>query len=137
MRQSPRGPTSTVYVFFFFFCNRNQPSWPTPFPLTCVYFCLIGPFNYVSFHKLTQRFSAFSLCSSDLVSALLVFSTVTLKPGVGQHITIHVTLTARDFCVAYFYPSDPFTCICFQNRSGCCFFLPILTVANSGSCVSQ
>ena len=36
---------------------------------------------------------------------------VPLKPGVGQYITIHVTLTARDFFLAYFYPSCPFTCI--------------------------
>ena len=34
-----------------------------------------------------------------------------LKPGVGQYIAIHATLTARDFFLAYFYPSGPFTCI--------------------------
>ena len=33
-----------------------------------------------------------------------------LKPGVGQYIVIHATLTARDFFLAY-YPSGPFTCI--------------------------
>ena len=33
------------------------------------------------------------------------------KPGVGQYIAIHATLTARDFFLAYFYPSSPFTCI--------------------------
>ena len=33
------------------------------------------------------------------------------KPGVGQYIAIHATLTARDFFPAYFYPSGPFTCI--------------------------
>ena len=27
-----------------------------------------------------------------------------LKPGVGQYIAIHATLTARDFFLAYFYP---------------------------------
>ena len=32
-----------------------------------------------------------------------------LKPGVGQYIAIHATLTARDFFLAYFYPSGPFT----------------------------
>ena len=32
-------------------------------------------------------------------------------PGVGQYIAIHATLTARDFFLAYFYPSCPFTCI--------------------------
>ena len=34
-----------------------------------------------------------------------------LKPGVGQYIAIHATLTARDFFRAYFYTSGPFTCI--------------------------
>ena len=37
------------------------------------------------------------------------------KPGVGQYIAIHATLTARDFFLAYFYPSGPFTRIFFQN----------------------
>ena len=34
-----------------------------------------------------------------------------LKPEVGQYIAVHATLTARDFFLAYFYPSGPFTCI--------------------------
>ena len=34
-----------------------------------------------------------------------------LKPAVGQYIAIHATLTARDFVLANFYPSGPFTCI--------------------------
>ena len=34
-----------------------------------------------------------------------------LKPGVGEYIAIHATLTARDFFLANFYPSGPFTCI--------------------------
>ena len=34
-----------------------------------------------------------------------------LKPGVGPYMAIHATLTARDFFLAYFYPSGPFTCI--------------------------
>ena len=55
-----------------------------------------------------------------------------LKPGVGQYITIHATLTARDFFRAYFYPFGPVTCICFQNLSR--FFLA-LAVAYTGSCV--
>ena len=55
-----------------------------------------------------------------------------LKPGVGQYIAIHATLTARNFFLAYFYPSGPFTCIFFQNLSQ---FFPVLAVANTGSCV--
>ena len=34
-----------------------------------------------------------------------------VKPGVGQYIAIHATLTAGDIFLAYFYPSGPFTCI--------------------------
>ena len=47
-----------------------------------------------------------------------------LKTGVGRYIAIHATLTARDFSLAYFYPSGPFTCIVFQNFSR--FFLCLL-----------
>ena len=41
---------------------------------SCVYFCRDGPFNCISFHT----FSAFSLCSSGLVSPSLVLSTIYL-----------------------------------------------------------
>ena len=34
-----------------------------------------------------------------------------LKPGVSQYLAIHATLTAKNFFLAYFYPSSPFTCI--------------------------
>ena len=54
------------------------------------------------------------------------------KPGVGQHIAIHATLTARDFFLAYFYPSSPFTCILSKTSPN---FFPVLAVANIGSCV--
>ena len=46
--------------------------------VTCVCFCLYGPFNYISFHKFSWQLSAFSLCSSGLISALLVLSTIYL-----------------------------------------------------------
>ena len=48
-----------------------------------------------------------------------------LKPGVGQYIAIHATHTARDFFLAYFYLSGPFTCIFFQNLSR---FFHVLTL---------
>ena len=34
-----------------------------------------------------------------------------LKPGVGQYIAMHAALTAKEFFLANFYPSGPFTCI--------------------------
>ena len=48
------------------------------FSFCCVYFCLNGPFNCISFHEFSRQLSVFSLCSSDLVSALLVLSTTYL-----------------------------------------------------------
>ena len=39
---------------------------------SCVYFCLYGPFNCILFQ------SVFSLCSSGLISALLILSTIYL-----------------------------------------------------------
>ena len=55
-----------------------------------------------------------------------------LKSGVGQYIAMHATLTPRDFSLANFYPSGPFTCIFFQNLSQ---VFSVLAVANTGSCV--
>ena len=54
-----------------------------------------------------------------------------LKPGVGQNIVIHATLTARDFFLAYFYPSGLFTCIFSKTSPD----FPVLAAANTGSCV--
>ena len=51
-----------------------------------------------------------------------------LKPGVGQYIAIHTTLTARDFFLAYFYPSGPFTCI-FPPKP--LPISPVLAIANT------
>ena len=63
-----------VYVKYI-----NQPSLPVPFLFrSCVCFCLHGPFNCISFHKFSRQLSAFSLCSSGLISALLVLSTIYL-----------------------------------------------------------
>ena len=50
-----------------------------------------------------------------------------LKPGVGQYIAIHATLTAGDFFFAYFYPSGPFTCIFSKPLPT----FPVLAVANT------
>ena len=56
-----------------------------------------------------------------------------LKPGVGQYVAIHATLTAWDFILAHFYPSGPFTCIFFYQTSP--KFFPVLAAANPVSCV--
>ena len=57
-----------------------------------------------------------------------------LKPGVGQYIAMHATLTARDFFLANFYPSGPVTWIFFFFQNLCRVF-PVLSVANTSFCV--
>ena len=56
-----------------------------------------------------------------------------LKPGVSEYIAIHATLTARDFFLAYFYPSGPLTCTFTKTSPDLC--VCVLFVANTGSCV--
>ena len=60
------------------------------------------------------------------------FKVLRLKPGVGHYIAMHATLSARDFFLATFYPSGPFTCS-FSKTSP--KFFPVLAAANTGSCV--
>ena len=45
---------------------------------SCVYTCSYGPFNCISFHKFSRRMFSFSLCSSCLISVLLVLLTIYL-----------------------------------------------------------
>ena len=69
-----RGGDVTVYVL-----DINQPSLPTLFFFCCcVCFCLYGSFNSISFHKFSRQLSAFWLCSSGLISAFMVLSTIYL-----------------------------------------------------------
>ena len=56
-----------------------------------------------------------------------------LKPEVGQYIAMHATLTARDFFLAYFYPSGPFSCI--FSKTSPKKKIPVLAVAYTGSYV--
>ena len=66
------GGDVTVYVY-----DISQPSLPTPFLFrSCVYFCLYGPFTCISFHQFSLQLSVFLLCSSGLISAILVLSTI-------------------------------------------------------------
>ena len=52
-----------------------------------------------------------------------------LKPGVGQHIAIHATLTARDFFLANFYLHVHSTAFFSETSPE---LLPVLGVANTG-----
>ena len=74
-RSPSRGRNVAVYVF-----DIKQPSLPTPF-FKCsssVCFCLYGPFNWISFDKVSRQLSTFSLCSFGLISALLLLWTIYL-----------------------------------------------------------
>ena len=56
------------------------------------------------------------------------------KPAAGPYMAMYAAPTARDFFLANFYPSGPFTCILSQNLSR---VFPLLSVANTGSCVGS
>ena len=55
---------------------------------SCVCFCLYGPFNCISLHKFSRQLSAFLLCSSGFISALLVLSTIYLSMKVSLNADI-------------------------------------------------
>ena len=73
----------------------------------------------------TQKLKSYQMRTQSL-------KVLPLKPGVGQYIAIHATLTARDFFLANFNLPSPFTCIFFPNLSE---VFPELAAANTGSCV--
>ena len=67
-----RGGDLTVYVPVI-----NQPSLTTPaYSVVMSVSVFMALFNCVSFYKFSRQLSAFSLCSSGLISALLVLSTI-------------------------------------------------------------
>ena len=59
-----------LFDCFFGYC------WVLLFLFLFSYFCLYGPSDCISFHKVSRQLSTFSLCFSGFSSALLVFSTV-------------------------------------------------------------
>ena len=113
---SPSATLICCAVFFF-------PSCPVPsavlfFLLSCSLCCpAVGELR-------TQKLKSHLVRTQGL-------RVLPLKPGVGQYIAVHATLTAREFLLANFYPFGPFTCI-FPNLSR--VFL-VLAVAKTSSCV--
>ena len=71
------------------------------------------------FESWTRLFHPSCPCSGELRTQKLKshllrtqsLKVLPLKPGVGQCIAVHATLTAGDFFLAKFYPLGPFTCI--------------------------
>ena len=74
--RSPRGLAFTRWEFCELCSWHKQTELAHSFLFCpCVYFCLYGSFTCISIKKFSRQLSAFSLCSSCLVSALLVLST--------------------------------------------------------------
>ena len=89
----------------------------------------------VSVNLSVSQFFVLSCSLRNLKSHLVrtqSLNVLPLKPGVGQHIAIYATLTARDFFLAYFHPSDPHLHF-FKNPFK--FFLCWLWLTH-GSCAS-
>ena len=81
----PRGITFTWWGCCCFCFWRKPTKLAHSFLFrSCVRFCLYGPFNRISFHKLSWQLSAFLLrfprlillCSSGLISTSVVLSTI-------------------------------------------------------------
>ena len=72
-----RGRDVAVYVFVCVWHKPTELAHSFLFS-SCICFCLYGPFNCISFHKLSRQLSAFSLCSFGLISDLLVLLTIYL-----------------------------------------------------------
>ena len=78
-RRSPRAHLDVVEIL------RVLSLWHKPTELAhsflfCSYVCFYqySPFNCISYNKFSRQLSPFSLCSSGLISALLVLSTIYL-----------------------------------------------------------
>ena len=110
----------------------SNPGWAIPFSTVCVCACACA--------CACACVSLFSLCFSSPRSGELrtqklkshlvrtqSLNVLPLKPGVGQYTAIHATLTGRDFFLAYFYPSAPFSCIFPKPLP----IFPVLVVANT------
>ena len=72
------------------FCLWHKPTELAHSCLFCSFFCLClyGSFNCILFHKFSQQLSALSLCSSGLISAVLVLSTIYLFMKVSPSLNI-------------------------------------------------
>ena len=75
-------------------------------PRPCMSLSLYVPSHYMSL-SLRSSSSSGKLRTQKLKSHLVITQSsnvLPLKPGVGQYVVIHATLTARDFFLTYFYP---------------------------------
>ena len=75
---SPRAHLHVVGILRLMFLTQTNRVCPLLFILFLCLFVSLWPFRLISFHKFSRQLSAFSLCSSGLMSALLVLSAIYL-----------------------------------------------------------
>ena len=74
-RPSPRARLHVLGMLSLMPCLKPTELVHSSLFRSCVSFCLHGPFSCILFHTLSRQLSAFSLCSSSLIFALLALST--------------------------------------------------------------
>ena len=77
-RPSPRAHLHVLGMLSLMPCLKPTELVHSSLFRSCVSFCLYGPFNCILFHTFSRQLSTFSLCSSGLISALMVPSTIYL-----------------------------------------------------------
>ena len=105
------------FFFFFYNCARSQ-SWET----------IVGhmlPINNANTGKIAHAVKHLKTCAGNFLTYIYLFITgcsvsilalytikiISISLWLIPYIALHATLTARDFFLAFFYPSGPFTCI--------------------------
>ena len=72
-----KGPHRLTFMWWgcYGLCQRDKPTELAHSYLfcSCVYLCLYGPFNCISFHEVSWQLFVFLLCSSSLISAYWSF----------------------------------------------------------------
>ena len=68
-RKSPQAHLHVVEMLRFKSFTKTSRARAILLVYSCVYFCHYSPFNCISFHKVSEHFSAFSFLSSGLISA--------------------------------------------------------------------
>ena len=135
-KTSPRGLTFTCWGCYSLCIWHKQTELAHSFLLcSYVYFCLYGPFNFISFHKFSRQLSVFSPLSSGFISVLLVLSTICLHglTFTRWHKPTQLTHSFLFYSCVCFCLYGPFNFISFhrssrQNSPLSHSFLPVLFV---------
>ena len=105
LRMSPRAHIHVVGMLRFMFLTLTAELVHCFLFRSCVYFCLYGPFNCISFHKFFRQLSTFSLCPSGLLSFFsffLSFCQAHLCGGSGNmHSSIRMCTLTHSFTLLY------------------------------------